>query len=145
MALIKCPECKNNMSSSANKCPNCGKITETGKKKNKKLLGVFIAFLLLIVVLFTIDRTGILKTCDDDSEKRGNVCISEHISDAQYEDTCMEGLYVKDGRCYHKLTGAKLGLPTRKYYCSNGYLRKTIRGGVCVVETTYDAYYNFNE
>ena len=35
MALIKCPECWENVSDKAEKCPNCGVQIKKGKKKRK--------------------------------------------------------------------------------------------------------------
>lgn len=50
MALIKCAECKKSIASDAEKCPNCGTITDYGKnKKNKIKKRVFLVILLLII------------------------------------------------------------------------------------------------
>ncbi|MDD5022362.1 MAG: hypothetical protein PHR82_09585 [Endomicrobiaceae bacterium] len=56
MALIKCEECGNEISSEAKACPKCGKVTNTGeilaKKSNKNLtyilliLGAFVGFII---------------------------------------------------------------------------------------------------
>lgn len=141
MSLIKCKECKKELSSKAIKCPKCGMFTEYGKKQ-LKVIAIIVVILALIIV---VDSTAILKGCKQGDEKRGSICVSKHYFDAQSQDTCGEGLYVKDGRCYQKATGLKLGIPTRKYYCNSGYLEENnyLQRNKCVVETTYNAYYIF--
>lgn len=145
MALIKCKECKKELSSNAKKCPNCGEITEYGKQLNKKMMIAIFLFVIIIGAIIVCDNTGLLKTCKEGDEKRGNTCISKHYSDALEKEECSSaGLYVKDGRCYHKMSGAQLGIPTKKYYCSSGYLDKSAYSNYqkrCIVETTYKAYY----
>ena len=45
MALFKCPECSNKVSSGANSCPNCGcifKVPQTQSKGLAALLSIFI-------------------------------------------------------------------------------------------------------
>lgn len=52
MALIKCEECGNEISSEAKACPKCGKVTSTGEilsqKSNKNLINVLLIFGALI-------------------------------------------------------------------------------------------------
>ena len=51
MALINCPECGNQMSDTAKKCPHCGYKT---KKINKKIiLGIILAIIGIIAFVFT--------------------------------------------------------------------------------------------
>ena len=51
MALIKCPECKNEVSTNAKTCPQCGENLEDGLKNSlEKLGGSFVGVLLAIVI-----------------------------------------------------------------------------------------------
>ena len=140
MTLIKCKECKKETSKKALRCPHCGGITEYGKK----ILKWSIVILSIVIVIIIFDNSGIFKSCDDGDERKGNICIKKHYFDAQSEDSCSDGLYVKDGRCYQKATGIKLGIPTRKYFCSSGYLDEIPSRKRCVVETTYNVYYRIS-
>lgn len=52
MALIKCPECWKDVSSKAEKCPNCG--TEIKKRNKGEILSQFIAICTLAVTIISI-------------------------------------------------------------------------------------------
>lgn len=145
MALIKCKECKKELSSMVKMCPNCGEITEYGKKSKRKFIKMITLAIAIIVVIVVCDQTAILKRCDIDDEKRGNICIKKHYSDALVKEECsISGMYVKDGRCWYG--SLKRGYPTKKYYCNDGYLdEQSGFSHKCVVETTYKASYRFGE
>ncbi len=88
MALYNCPECKKEISEAAKKCPHCGYSLKNGgviKKVNmKKILipvGIFILFVTLAAVLYTV-----LKPTD--SEK-----IIKYIESGEYEKA--EEIYLK--------------------------------------------------
>ncbi len=51
MALITCPECKKEISDSANSCPHCGYVINENKSKPKKKKGCFTWVLVIIVLL----------------------------------------------------------------------------------------------
>ena len=57
MALIKCPECKKQVSDSAETCPHCGyKLKETSVEKHiiSKNKGMFIAVLITLPMVFGV-------------------------------------------------------------------------------------------
>ena len=146
MALIKCKECKKELSSTAKMCPNCGEITEYGRNSKKKLVTTIITAIAIVTAIIICDQTAILKRCNGIDEKRGNICVKKHYSDALVKEECGSGLYVKDGRCYLINGNIKAGFPTKKYYCNEGYLDEDYALiHKCVVETTYDASYKFGE
>lgn len=145
MALIKCMECKKELASTAKVCPNCGKITLYGKTQKNNLMKKIGLLIVVITIIIVCDQTAILKRCDNGDEKKGNICIKKHYSDALSKEECPNGLYVKDGRCYWANGNVKAGIPTKKYYCNEGYLEEKNYGlsHRCVVETTYNASYKF--
>lgn len=145
MALIKCKECKKNLSSTAKVCPNCGEMTEHGKNSKRKFIIIILLSLTLVLIIIICNQTAILKRCNYGDEKRGNICIKKHYSDALSKKECGNGFYLKDGRCYLIRGNIKAGFPTTKYYCNEGYLEKQYGISQCVVETTYNANYRFWE
>ncbi|MDY4027897.1 MAG: zinc ribbon domain-containing protein [Butyrivibrio crossotus] len=77
MALIKCPECGKEVSSSAKSCPNCGhpispsteKVVEKTVVKEKKKRGCLSTILLFIVIIAVI---GALASGGKDSKNESN-------------------------------------------------------------------------
>lgn len=127
-------------------CPNCGEITEYGKTSKKKLIGISLLAIVVVIAIIICDHMAIFKSCDYSDEKRGNICVKKHYSDALVKEECGSGLYAKDGRCYWINGNIKAGFPTKKYYCNEGYLDEEYALiHKCVVETTYDASYKFGE
>lgn len=71
MVLLVCPECSNQVSSTAAACPKCGapppinqdKLPDTDKKKKP----LFTTFRVLLAILFWIVVVGALRSCSDDS------------------------------------------------------------------------------
>lgn len=61
MALLKCPECGKDVSSSAQTCPSCGHPLKKRKKEKKKgscltkILGVIIVFFVLVFAIAGVD------------------------------------------------------------------------------------------
>ena len=144
MALVSCCECEKELSNKAKICPNCGAITEYGKESKKKCWKVILLIISITIAIIACDQTALLKQCDDDDEKRGNICVKKHYSDALSKQECsISGMYVKDGRCWTN-SGIKAGIPKTVYYCNEGYLDDNGLLHECVVETTYNAYYKFN-
>ena len=142
MALIKCKECKKELSSTAKMCPNCGEITEYGRNSKRKLIGISLAIIVVVVAVIICDQMAIFKSCDYKDEKVGNICIKKHYSDALIKEECLNGYYLKDGKCYSSTYTLISRLPIKKSYCNEGYLEEGIIDK-CVVETTYDAKYEF--
>lgn len=57
MAIIKCPDCKNDMSNSAESCPHCGRPNSKAPKKTRSvstLLGIGIFLLPIVFAWFTL-------------------------------------------------------------------------------------------
>ena len=56
MALIKCPECNEDVSDSALKCPKCGKQLRKPKRSlvGKIIKFIFVTFNLLMLIIFII-------------------------------------------------------------------------------------------
>ena len=52
MALMKCKECKKEISTSAEFCPHCGYVYKSGKTSTKKVIGITIATLIVAAILF---------------------------------------------------------------------------------------------
>ena len=144
MSLIKCKECEKEISKTAKECPNCGATTEYGKKITKKYLIIAASIMIVIMGIIICDKIAVLKSCDDGDEKKGDFCIKKHYSKPLYDEECISGFYVKDGKCYNSLTGLSSTNSTKHYYCNSGYLDGdnsiTMK---CVMETTYNAYYKF--
>ncbi|MGO9244400.1 MAG: zinc-ribbon domain-containing protein [Verrucomicrobiia bacterium] len=56
MALVKCAECGNQISSTASKCPQCGKVRTTGRRLGwAALLAIIIGF---VVIYFIYKQMG---------------------------------------------------------------------------------------
>lgn len=144
MALIKCKECKKELSSMAKMCPNCGEITDYGKASKKKLIGISLLAIVVVIAIIICDHMAVFKSCDYGDEKRGNICIKKHSSDALTKEECLNGYYLKDGKCYSSTYTLISRTPRKKSYCNEGYLEEGIIDK-CVVEITYDASYRFGE
>ncbi len=54
MALIRCPECWENVSDKAEKCPNCGVQIKKRNKAKGRFLSDFIAICTLVVTIMSI-------------------------------------------------------------------------------------------
>ncbi len=71
MALIKCPECKKDISDKADNCPNCGyKILESEKEQLKKLAELqkqpknrWLGYIVIIIIIIVF-----IKLCNDNSQ-----------------------------------------------------------------------------
>lgn len=70
MSLIKCPECRKEVSSEAPTCPNCGSPIKTSKTSSKGL-GCGGTLLLIIIILYVIGHFSHLtdKTTSPESPK----------------------------------------------------------------------------
>lgn len=92
MALIKCPECGKEISSSATNCPNCGhpiapkqqEVVEKTIIKEKKKGGCLTALVavLLLFILFVIIFTVLSDDSDDKAKKVGNSNLSDNTGEA---------------------------------------------------------------
>ena len=54
MALVKCNECGNEISSTASRCPKCGARTLNSKKKRKRFTIIVITILLLGIMGYAV-------------------------------------------------------------------------------------------
>ena len=66
MALVKCPECKEKVSSKAKNCPHCG---YTIKNKTKIGCGTLILFFLLLPIVVGIIVTSIISDSTPSNQK----------------------------------------------------------------------------
>lgn len=57
MAMIKCKECGKKISDSADKCPHCGAVTDTGCSA---VVWLFAIFAILVLGAFIV---GFIKSC----------------------------------------------------------------------------------
>ena len=56
MALVKCSECGNQISSTASKCPQCGKVRNTGRRLG--LAAVFAVVIGFVIVYYIYKQMG---------------------------------------------------------------------------------------
>lgn len=54
MALVKCNECGNEISSTTSRCPKCGARTLNSKKKHKRFTIIVITILLLGIMGYAV-------------------------------------------------------------------------------------------
>lgn len=55
MALIRCPECGNDYSSTAKSCPKCG-YRNTVKPSIKKFAGIILLLIILLVIYYIVRK-----------------------------------------------------------------------------------------
>lgn len=83
MALIKCKECEKEVSTKAEKCPNCGAPV---KKKGIGCLGfsvLFIGFIVFVIVLGSVLNTSNKSTSSNKTQKVSQ--NTEEISTSDFE------------------------------------------------------------
>ena len=56
MALVKCNECGNEISSTASRCPKCGTRTLNSKRKRKRFTIIVVAILLFGIMGYAVYR-----------------------------------------------------------------------------------------
>jgi len=67
MSLVKCPDCGNDLSTSATACPRCGRPTAAGERffaRHKVLasaIRIILMLLAIFVALFAIGRCGVVR------------------------------------------------------------------------------------
>tara|TARA_R110001592_G_C12994718_1_gene735361 strand:- start:141 stop:593 length:453 start_codon:yes stop_codon:yes gene_type:complete len=140
MALIKCPECKQQISSEAESCPNCGYSGK--KKKGCGCLPIIGGILLGIIVLFIIFS---IMTSDDSN---GGVITDDRTYSHSWRSPVGDE-YVKIGRIIVKNDIKVCG----EYYVKeieNGELVIACTGNgqdwdYFVVYTSFDKIYRANE
>ena len=54
MALVKCSECGNEISSTASRCPKCGTRTLNSKRKRKRFTIIVVAILLFGIMGYAV-------------------------------------------------------------------------------------------
>ena len=54
MALVKCNECGNEISSTASRCPKCGTRTLNSKRKRKRFTIIVVAILLFGIMGYAV-------------------------------------------------------------------------------------------
>ncbi len=54
MALVKCNECDNEISSTASRCPKCGTRTLNSKRKRKRFTIIVVAILLFGIMGYAV-------------------------------------------------------------------------------------------
>lgn len=93
MALIRCPECSNEVSDSAELCPNCGypiKKKAFKRKLNKKKRNLIISItsivfvLLIVIVVISANPYNI-----NELEKKASECIGGYMYFLHYPDSLM--------------------------------------------------------
>lgn len=96
MALIKCKECGNQISSSAKSCPKCGaKVKSSGcfGKLFKIAIYIVIGFLALSLIVYIIDPPDKTKVKQEDNSKKDDVTQTEP------EKNMWTGYYIGQEKC----------------------------------------------
>lgn len=96
MALIKCKECGNQISSSAKSCPKCGaKVKSSGcfGKLFKIAIYIVIGFLALSLIVYIIDPPDKTKVKQEDNSKK------EDVTKTEPEKNIWTGYYIGQEKC----------------------------------------------
>lgn len=104
MALIKCPECKKEISDTVKKCPNCGFSLRENKfmkffNKNKRICiiggGIFALIILITIIInaFPSDSKKMVKYLEKSNFKCEKAYIEE---DVRIKKVCTKGNNVKE-------------------------------------------------
>jgi len=96
MALVKCKECGNQISSSAKSCPKCGaKVKSSGcfGKLFKIAIYIVIGFLALSLIVYIIDPPDKSKVTQEDNSKK------EDAINEEPEKIKWTGYYIGQERC----------------------------------------------
>ncbi len=137
MALIKCPECKKDLSDSAKKCPHCGYINKKENnfikllKENRKIqivIGIIVLVIIVVLVLNLIlnkDKRNLKKMLNH-LEDSGYSCIYNDEDIRYYCDRETSGKteiieLEEDLRMYYEVNTAKYQMSIRSNYYHTGY------------------------
>ena len=73
MALIKCKECGNQISSKANTCPNCGIPINNNTNNGKKSSGCLKGCLMIFIIFFALSIISIIFSLRQDKSSQNNI------------------------------------------------------------------------
>ena len=83
MAMMVCKDCKEEISSEANKCSHCGAITERGKERIKTAV-ILTAFIIFVIVMIKGVGSAIKETNEDKRNFWGDLAKVTITSEPEY-------------------------------------------------------------
>lgn len=94
MAMTKCKECKNAVSTSAKACPHCGAV-RPGGEKNKGTFGWMVGLCLAAVLIYTVVGNSERSTSTSAASKRGGFTADDFVFDSytrRHRDVIVAGV-----------------------------------------------------